>query len=296
MKDFIKSLFASILGCFIVLGIFFLLMFIGLASMSLSSNETYSLKDNTVLTLKLDGILQDRVEEGNPFQELIFGKSTSNLGLDDILSSIKKAKENDKIKGIYINVGTFHASNASLKEIRDELEDFKESGKFIISYANIYTQGAYYLSSVSDKVILNTKGMLDLHGLSAEPTFYKGLLDKLGIEIQIFKVGTFKSAVEPFMLDKMSDANREQVTSYLNGVWSTLLNDISDSRNISVEELNNIADEMPLLKQQDYYLSKNLVDTLMYESEVKDYLKTLMDLEDVKDVRQASINNMTTVP
>jgi len=296
MKNFIKTLFASMLGCFIVLGIFFLMIFAGLASISLSSEKSYSLKDNTVLTLKLDGILQDRVEESNPFQEIIFGKGTTNLGLDDILSSIKKAKENDKIKGIYINVGTFHASSASLKEIRNELEDFKKSGKFIISYANIYTQGAYYLSSVSDKVILNSKGMLDLHGLSAEPTFYKGLLDKLGIEIQIFKVGTFKSAVEPFMLDKMSDANREQVTSYLNGVWSVILNDIADSRNISIEDLNSIADEMPLLKKQDYYLSKNLIDTLMYETEVKNYLKTLVGVEDVKDFNQASISNMTTVP
>lgn len=296
MKGFIKSLFASILGCFIVLGIFFLIMFAILASISVSSGNNFNLKDNTVLILKLDGILQDRVEESNPFQEMIFGKSTTNIGLDEVLSSIKKAKENDKIKGIYINVGTFRASSASLKEIRNELEDFKTSGKFIISYADIYTQGAYYLSSISDKVILNTKGMLDLHGLSAEPTFYKGLLDKLGIEIQIFKVGTFKSAVEPFMLDKMSDANREQVTSYLNGVWSVILNDISDSRKISIEDLNAIADEMPLLKKQDYYLAKNLVDTLMYETEVDNYLKTLVGVQNKNDIKKASISDMGSVP
>lgn len=295
MKDFLKTLIASMIGCFIVLGLLFVMSLGILASMSLSSEKTYSLKDNTVLTLKLNGVLKDRVEEGNPFNDLVFGKSTSEVGLDDILSSIQKAKENDKIKGIYIHASSFSAAPASLKEIRDELQAFKESGKFIISYGEVYTQGLYYLSTVSDKMILNTKGMVDLHGLAAEPTFYKGLLDKLGIEVQIFKVGTFKSAVEPFMLDKMSDANRQQVESYLNDIWSVILTDISASRGISVEKLNAIADEMPLLKQQDYYLANNMVDTLMYESEVKNYLKNLMSVDKEEDVRQASISDMTTV-
>lgn len=295
MKDFIKTLVASMVGCFIVLGLFFVIMIATLATMSVNSKGTYKLKDNTVFNLKLEGVLKDRVEEGNPFMDLLIGKSKAELGLDDIISSIQKAKENDKIKGIYIHAGYFSASPASLKEIRDELKDFKESGKFIISYGEVYTQGLYYLSSVSDKVILNTKGMLDLHGLSAEPTFYKGLLDKLGIEIQVFKVGTFKSAVEPYMLDKMSDANRQQVESYLNDVWSVILNDISDSRKISVEKLNAIADEMPLLKGQDFYLANNLIDTLMYESEIKNYLKNLMNLEEEKAVLQASVDDMTTV-
>jgi len=295
MKDFVKSLIASILGCFIVLGIFFLIFFISLAAMSFGSDEKYVLKENTVLTLKLDGVLSDRAEEDNPFLALVNQNKETKLGLDEILSSIKKAKENEKIKGIYINAGAFYASSASLKEIRDQLLDFKESGKFIISYGDVYTQGCYYLTSLSDKVIVNPQGNLDLHGYAAVPVFYKGLLDKLGVEMQIFKVGTFKSAVEPFMLDKMSDANKEQVSSYLNDLWSTLTTEISESRNISVEKLNQYADSMMLFKEAKYVVEYGLADTLMYETEVKEYLKDLLKVKEVKDVRRASIKDMSSV-
>ena len=295
MKDFLKSLIASMLGCFIVLGLFFLIFFVSLAAMSFGSSEKFNLKDNTVLTLKLDGVLSERVEE-NPLLALLGQDSESQLGLDDILSSIKKAKENDKIKGIYINAGAFSASGASFKEIRDQLIDFKESGKFIISYGDVYTQGCYYLSSIADKVILNPQGTLDVHGYAARPMFYKGLLEKVGIEMQIFKVGTFKSAVEPFMLDKMSDANREQVTSFLNDSWSTITGEVSASRNISVEKLNQFADSMVTLKGAEKAVSYGLADTLMYETGVKEYLKTLLDVEEAKDVLLASIKDMTSVP
>lgn len=298
MKSFFKSLLASVIGCFIALGVLFLIFFIFIAAMSsFSSADKYILKDNTVLTLKLEGILSDRVEEENPLLALLGDNSNPALGLEDILSSIKKAKENDKIKGIYINAGAFSASSASLKEIRDELLDFKESGKFIVSYGDIYTQGCYYLASVADKVILNPQGNIDLHGLSASPMFYKGLLEKVGIEMQIFKVGTFKSAVEPFMLDKMSDANREQVASYIGDMWSTITTEISGSRNISVEKLNQYTDSLVLFKDAKYTVQDGLADTLMYETGVKEYLKTLLiDVKDVKDVRLASVKDITTVP
>lgn len=295
MKDFFKSLLASILGCSIVIGIFFFLFFVMLAAMSFSSEENFVLKNNTVLTLKLEGTLSDRVTETNSLLEM-FGQSTGETGMDDIISSIKKAKENDKIKGIYINSGMFSASSASMKEIRDALIDFKESGKFIVSYADTYLQSCYYLASVSDKVIVNPQGNLDLHGLSASPTFYKGLFEKLGIEMQVFKVGTFKSAVEPFMLDKMSEANREQVTSYINDVWKTLTTEISASRNISVEKLNEITDTMPLLSSPQYYVESGLADTLMYETDVNKYLAQLAGLEDEKKLNKASVKNMTSVP
>ncbi len=299
MKDFFKSLLASILGCFIVLGLFFLIIFVSIAAMSfssLSSTDTYTLKDNTVLTLKLEGELLDRVEEENPFLALLGQASDSQLGLDDILLSIKKAKENDKIKGIYINAGMFQASSASLKEIRDQLLDFKESGKFIVAYGDVYTQGCYYLSSLADKIIMNPQGNLDLHGYAANPMFYKGLLEKVGIEVQIFKVGTFKSAVEPFILDKMSDANREQVSSYLGDMWSTLTSDISASRKISVEKLNQFTDSLVTFKKAEQTIQYGLTDTLMYETGVKEYLKTLLKVDDVKDVRLASIKNISSVP
>ncbi|MBK5722323.1 signal peptide peptidase SppA [Dysgonomonas sp. Marseille-P4677] len=286
------------MGCFIALGVFVLIFFIFIAAISsFSSSDKYILKDNTVLTLKLEGILSDRVEEKNPLLALLGDNSTPALGLDDILSSIKKAKENDKIKGIYINAGAFSASSASLKEIRDHLLDFKESGKFIISYGDVYTQGCYYLSSVADKVILNPQGNIDLHGLSASPMFYKGLLEKVGIEMQIFKVGTFKSAVEPFMLDKMSEANKEQVASYIGDMWSTITSEISGSRNISVDKLNQITDSLAIFKDAKYTIEDGLADTLMYETGIKEYLKTLLiDVKDVKDVRLASIDDMTTIP
>lgn len=295
MKGFLKSLLASIVGCSIVIGIFIFIFILIIAAMSFGSSDKYNLKDNTVLTLKLEGTLSERVEP-NSFLDLIGQNTDLEIGLDDILSSIKKAKENDNIKGIYINAGAFAASNASLKEIRDQLADFKESGKFIIAYADVYSQGCYYLSSVADKVIMNPQGNLDLHGLSSSPTFYKGLLDKIGIEMQIFKVGTFKSAVEPFMLDKMSDANREQVTAYINDIWSTITSEISDSRKISVDKINQLTDSLQTFKLANVSVSDGLVDTLMYETEVKEYLKDLLKVEKAKDVRMASIKDMTSVP
>lgn len=295
MKGFLKSLLASIVGCSIVIGIFIFIFILIIAAMSFGSSDKYNLKDNTVLTLKLEGTLSERVEP-NSFLDLIGQNTDLEIGLDDILSSIKKAKENDNIKGIYINAGAFAASNASLKEIRDQLADFKESGKFIIAYADVYSQGCYYLSSVADKVIMNPQGNLDLHGLSSSPTFYKGLLDKIGIEMQIFKVGTFKSAVEPFMLDKMSDANREQVTAYISDIWSTITSEISDSRKISVDKINQLTDSLQTFKLANTSVSDGLVDTLMYETEVKEYLKDLLKVEKAKDVRMASIKDMTSVP
>jgi len=296
MKDFFKGLLGSVVGCFLVLGLFFLIIFIWIASISFSSSEKYTLKDNTVLTLKLEGVLSERVEDENPFLALLGQNSEPQLGMDDIISSIKKAKENDKIKGIYISAGAFSAGGSSIKEIRDQLVDFKESGKFIITYADVYTQGCYYLSSVADKIILNPRGNLDLHGLAAMPMFYKGLLDKIGVEMQVFKVGTFKSAVEPFMLDKMSDANREQLTYFMTDAWSTITTEISASRNISVEKLNLMTDSLVTFKEASAVLADGLVDTLMYQTGVKEYLKTLLKVEDVKDVRLASVKEITTVP
>ncbi len=292
--NFFKSLLASILGCFIVVGMFILVGVIFLMAMTLGSDEKYNLKENTVLTLKLEGVLAERVNS-NPLMEMLGLSETNQIGLDDVLASIKKAKENDKIKGIYIDARMFSAAGASLKEIRDQLADFKTSGKFVVAYSDTYLQGCYYLSSVADKVIMNPQGNLDLHGLSASPTFYKGLLDKIGIEMQIFKVGTFKSAVEPFMLDKMSDANREQVTSYINSMWSTMTNEISESRKMSVEKINLITDSLGLFRKPETCVQDGLLDTLMYEPAVKEYIKTLVGVEDAKDIRFASIKDMTTV-
>lgn len=294
MKKFFKSVLAVIAGvlisCLIIGGIAVLIIvgFTGIFS------DSYSLKDNTVLTIKLSGVMKDKVTP-NPIYDYLDIGGSPEISLTDILSAIKKAKDNDKIKGIYIRSGYFTAPSASLVEIRNALIDFKSTGKFIISYADDYLQSGYFVASVSDKVIMNPQGTLDLHGLAVSPTFYKGLLDKIGVEMQIFKVGTYKSAVEPYMLDKMSDANREQVTAFANDIWSTVLKGISSSRNISVEKLNQLTDTLPAFRASSFVIENNLADTLMYETDVKEYLKTLLHVESSKDVHVATIDNMQSV-
>ncbi|PXV65429.1 protease-4 [Dysgonomonas alginatilytica] len=298
MKDFFKSVLASILGVlissFIIGGVLALLFFGFIGVLLSSSSDTFILKSNSVLTIRLTGIMKDRVVE-NPILELFNLGEAKEMALTDILSAIKKAKDNNDIKGIYISSGYFMAPSASLAEIRNQLSDFKESGKFIVAYADDYTQGGYFLSTIADKVILNPQGSLNLQGLSVSPTFYKGLLDKIGVEMQIFKVGTYKSAVEPFMLDKMSDANKEQVGSYINDIWSTLLGRISESRGIPVERLNQITDTLPAFQEGEFSVKNHLVDTLMYESEVRQYLKSLVGIKDSEKLNIASVTDMVTV-
>lgn len=296
MKKFFSNVLATIVGVFIVSLIFFMMFFFIIGVIAGSSSDQYVLKENTVFTLKLDGVLKDRVATKNPLLEMFQMNEVSEIGLDDVLSSIKKAKENDKIKGIYIHAGMFSASQASILEIRNALLDFKESGKFIVAYSDTYTQGCYYLSSMADKVILNPQGHLDLHGVAVSPTYYKGLLEKIGVEMQVFKVGTYKSAVEPFISDKMSDANREQITAFANDIWSNIVTDISKSRGISTEMVNALTDTMLLFQDQKFLVANKIVDTLLYETEVKEYLKSLVGIEKDKKLLQATVSNMTTIP
>lgn len=298
MKDFFKSVLASIVGILIgsvIIGAITVLLFFGFMGVLLSSSsETFILKNNSVLSIRLSGTMKDRVVS-NPLLDLFDVGDVKEMALTDILSAIKKAKNNNDIKGIYINSGYFMASSASLTEIRNQLLDFKESGKFIIAYADDYTQGGYFLSTVADKVILNPQGSLNLQGLSVSPTFYKGLFDKIGVEMQIFKVGTYKSAVEPFILDKMSDANKEQVGSYVNDIWSTLLGNISTSRGITVERLNQLTDTLPTFQEGEFNVKNHLIDTLMSESEVREYLKGLVGIDKSKKLNIATVSDMATV-
>lgn len=291
MKGFLKNVLATVVGIIIIALVF--IVFVSIATTGLTSDK-YKLEDNTVLTLKLSGTLKDRVST-DPLSEFLGLTDANEIALTDIRSAIKKAKENDKIKGIYIQAGILQASNASLLEIRNDLLDFKQSGKFIIAYGDIYMQGVYFLSSVADKIILNPQGNLDLHGLSSSRTFYKELFDKIGVEMQIFKVGTYKSAVEPYIQDKMSDANREQVSAYANDIWKTTLQEISESRKISIEELNSIADTFPAFRNPQWILDKQLADTLMYEADVKEYLARLINIGDVKDLKLANVSDMQSV-
>lgn len=292
MKGFLKSVLATIVGITII-AILIILVFSSVVLSGIMSKD-YKLENNTVLVLKLNGVLKDRVQT-DPLSEFLGLSDVSEMALTDISSAIKKAKENDKIKGIYIHAGMLYASNASLLELRNDLLDFKESGKFIVAYGDIYMQGSYFLSSVADKIILNPQGNLDLHGLSSSRTFYKGLFDKIGVEMQIFKVGTYKSAVEPYIQDKMSDANREQVNSYVSDIWKTILTEISESRQITTDQLNSIADTLPTFKAPQWVLEKKLVDTLMYELDVKKYIASLIGVKQASDIKLAGISDMQSV-
>ena len=300
MKDFFKIVLASALGFLIVNILLFILsivLFFGFVGSIVGDmgKSTFKLKDNSVLHLKLSGQINERVSEDDPLIALLSSKAPTPMGLNDITSSIRKAKDNDAIRGIYIDSRMFVASTATLAEIRGELVKFKESGKFVVAYSDTYTQGGYYLASIADKVVINPYGMLDLHGLSAMPMFYKDALDKLGIEVQVFKVGTYKSAVEPFILTSMSDANREQVSSYLNDLWNTIGVDIAKSRNIDFEEFNATVNTMPMMQDVDYLLQSNLVDTLLYESEMKNYLRSLLDIDEDDKIPSANVTDMKSV-
>ena len=301
MKDFLKIVLASALG-FVIANILFsmiamIFIFGAMGSLlgSVSTGEKFILQDNTVLNLRLNGPITERIPEEDPLTSMMGSNRPLPMGLNDIVSAIRKAKNNDKIKGIYIDSRTLSASMATLAEIRHELENFKESGKFVVAYADTYTQGGYYLASIANKVAINPQGMLDLHGLASIPTFYKDALDKLGIEMQIFKVGTYKSAVEPFTQNEMSEANREQVSSYLNDVWSFLRGDLAEARSLTIADIDLLANSLPAVQSADFLLSSNLVDTLLYETEMKNYLRSLLDIDVDAKISSATVANMKSV-
>ena len=216
-------------------------------------------------------------------------------GLDDILSSIQKAKENENIKGIYLQANSLGTSYASLQEIRNALLDFKESGKFVIAYADSYTQGLYYLSSAADKVLLNPKGMIEWRGIASAPLFYKDLLQKIGVEMQVFKVGTYKSAVEPFIATEMSPANREQVTTFITSIWGQVTEGVSTSRNISVDSLNVYADRMLMFYPAEESVKCGLADTLIYRNDVRNYLKKLVEINEDDNLPILGLGDMMNV-
>ena len=293
MKDFFKFTFASVLGVVLAGIIFTIIGIVSLVGMVASSDTETKVQENSIFVLDLEGILSERVEE-NPLQTLM-GEEYQTYGLDDILASIQKAKDNENIKGIYLQPNVFIAEYPSLEEIRKALSDFKGSGKFIVAYADQYTQEMYYLASVADKIIVNPQGSIALHGLASQIMFYTDLMKKIGIEMQIFKVGTYKAALEPFIATEMSDATREQISVYLNSIWERTLEDISKSRNISIERLNQYADNMMDLKMAEEYVACGLADTLMYKDGVLDYLKTMVGCEKDEKLRTLSVEDMKNV-
>ena len=293
MKDFLKFTLATITGIILTSIVMFVISIIVVFSM-LSSTETETVvKKNSIMMLDLNGSLVERTSD-NIFKEL-FDKEDSTYGLDDILASIKKAKENDDIKGIYIQATSLNANFASLQEIRDALNDFKKSGKFIVAYSDNYTQGMYYLSSVANKVLLNPKGAIEWRGLASQPLFLKGLLEKLGIEMQVFRVGTYKAAVERFSATEMSPANREQVTAYITSIWNEIITDVAASRKISVDSLNNYANRMLMFYPAEQTVKSGMADTLIYKNDVRDYLKQLVEIDKDDDLAVLGLDEMINV-
>ena len=293
MKDFFKFTLATITGIILTSIVMFVISIIVVFSM-LSSTETETVvKKNSIMMLDLNGSLVERTSD-NIFKEL-FDKENSTYGLDDILASIKKAKENDDIKGIYIQATSLNANFASLQEIRDALNDFKKSGKFIVAYSDNYTQGMYYLSSVANKVLLNPKGAIEWRGLASQPLFLKGLLEKLGIEMQVFRVGTYKAAVERFSATEMSPANREQVTAYITSIWNEIITDVAASRKISVDSLNNYANRMLMFYPAEQTVKSGMADTLIYKNDVRDYLKQLVKIDKDDDLAVLGLDEMINV-
>ena len=298
MKDFFKYVLATVIGIVVAVVVIMFLGVLTIFGLASSSDKDVVIEDNSVLMLELNGIISERIPESSPLDFLTqltpMGEETT-LGLDDITSAIKKAKENEDIKGIYLLAGTLEAQPASVEAIRDALADFKESGKFIIAYADTYNQLEYYIASLADKVLLNPKGVLDWHGLAGMNIFYKDLMDKLGIEMQIFKVGTFKSAVEPYMLSEMSDANREQTAAYIGSIWQKFSDEVATSRNLSKDALNQIAEEGAMFKTGEELMAAGLVDSLIYKNDMRVYLNRYMGLEEDKKVSAYSVSDMRGV-
>jgi protease-4 len=293
MKEFFKYVFATVVGVVLSIGlliVLFVVLIVGIVS-SIGEDKSVVVDSNTVLYLNLDQSVTERTFN-DPLSDLpiVGDDGQKSIGFTDIIKALKEAKTDDNIKCIYLNVTAPNAGFANMKEIRDALLDFKTSKKKIIAYSEVYTQGAYYLASAADKVYLNPEGALEFKGLSSQLVFFKGALDKLGIEAQIIRVGTYKSAVEPFITDKMSDKNREQVTAYLNGLYATFLGDISKSRNINKDSLFQIADHYKIQQPKDAEKYK-MVDGLKYKDEILDELKSLSGTDKKSNLSTVSIND-----
>ncbi|MEA4840398.1 MAG: signal peptide peptidase SppA [Bacteroidales bacterium] len=298
MKQFFKFTLASFVGVIIAL-LFFSLIIISIAGAISSTDRQYRLKDNSFLKISLNGELKEQSVD-NPFNLTIPGlpvdTKMESQGLDDILSAISKAKTNDQIKGIYIDVKTLSAGFSSVEEIRNALIEFKKSGKKVYAYGDTYDQREYYICSVADKIFINPQGMMNFCGLAATPVFYKGTLDKLGVKAEIFRVGTFKSAVEPYLNTKMSEASRLQTKEYIGGIWGHLLKGISASRNISTDELNTLANKNMLFQPTEELIKNKLVDSILYESGMRTFLAKKAGVDDIDDLNLVSVSDFLTVP
>ena len=294
MKDFFKYMSATVVGLIVftlITGIIGAMCIVGMIA---SGSSAKDVSDNSVMVINLSGMLNERSE--STFMDEIGGNTVGTIGLDDVLAAIDKAEGNDKIKGIYIEAGMLSAdSYASLAAMRNALLDFRKSGKWIIAYGDVYTQGCYYVASAADKVLLNPSGQVDWHGIASQPVFLKDLMAKFGVKMQLAKVGTYKSAPEMYTADRMSDANREQVTAYVNGIWQNVCKEVAESRKISVKALNDYADNFITLSDPKDYVKYKLVDKLVYTDQIKAEINKMLKKDTDDDINTVGLAEMKAV-
>ena len=290
-----KQAFATVVGILIFTVAMGIIGVISILGMVASTDSTPKVKDNSVLVLNLNGVMQERSQDD--IYSFLTGGEVSSLGLDDLAEAIDKAKTDDNVKGIYIEAGMFAPDGpASVQALRKKLVEFKKSGKWIVAYGDQYTQSAYWLCSVADKVIVNPEGIVDWHGLCTETMYYKDFMAKFGVKMQIAKVGKFKSAVEPFFADKMSDANREQVSVYLNGIWGNIVKDVAQSRKLDAKTLNAYADSLVTFSSADDLVKMKLADQVAYYDEVRADIKKRLGLDEDDKISQVSVSQMCAQP
>ena len=290
-----KQAFATVVGILIFTVAMGIIGVISILGMVASTESTPKVKDNSVLVLDLNGVMQERAEDD--LYGFLTGGEVSSLGLDELTEAIDKAKADDNVKGIYIEASMFAPDGpASVQALRNKLVEFKKSGKWIVAYGDQYTQSAYWLCSVADKVIVNPEGIVDWHGLCTETIYFKDLLAKFGVKMQIAKVGKFKSAVEPFFADKMSDANREQISVYLNGIWGNIVKEVAQSRKLDAKTLNAYADSLVTFASAEELLKMKLVDQVAYYDEVRAEIKKRLGLDEDDNISQVSVTQMCAQP
>ena len=292
MKKFFTTTFACVLGVLIAGILQMFLSIAALTGMVATTETTYTPQPHTILKLDLGSVTERSQED---IMGLLLGNQQKSDGLDNILKAIETAKENKNIDGIYIDASGLNVGIATLDRIHRALVDFKESGKFVYAYADTYSQREYLLSAAADSVMLNPVGAIDFRGLASQVMFLKGLYDKLGIEMQVLKVGTYKSAVEPYINTQMSDANREQTMAYMTPIWNHLLENLSKDRNLTVEQLNNLADTLLITVDAKTLVAKGLVDTLMYRPQMDSFLKNKVGIDADDDLIFASANEVATI-
>ena len=281
MKEFMKIVLGTVVGLFLTFMIISILSILSLAGMMINEGMSSPIKDNSILKINLSGTMQERAES-NPLA-MIMGEEAEGIALDNALTALDKAAKNEKVKGVYIEAGILGSSPAMAQELRQAIVKFKKSGKWVIAYGDRYSKMSYYIASAADEVLLNPSGSVDFSGMASTLMFFKETLAKLGVKMQVFKVGTYKSAVEPYICTEMSDANREQISSYLGDVWSQVLKDVSKSRKRSEAALNSLADTLTVIAKAETSVEGGLVDRLCYIDEVKETLRKKMGLDDDDD-------------